>query len=187
MKAIWIDNITPLEVYIVPDSAIVSRGNPFFVPDDGEIWESAPTLAAVIDRLGMHIAEKFADRYYERIAIVSHQRRARITTPYEWLRDGAVVSGEPFAIGTDDLEVTKTTTDDEQLTESTTVSTASAKAIFNNLIAQVSQFMTLKSGDMIIIGDKASDLLPFRPEELRLHRDTIFTVNNRQALKLKIR
>lgn len=52
----------------IPDSCVIKRGKPFFIPDFAPDFALAPSAAIRIDRLGKSISRKFAPRYYSEIA-----------------------------------------------------------------------------------------------------------------------
>lgn len=56
-------------VFMKPDSAILRGGNPFFPPDWAEEWEYETELVVKISRLGRYIDKKFAHRYYEEVGL----------------------------------------------------------------------------------------------------------------------
>ena len=84
----------PIEM--APDSAVVYRGNPWFVPDTDRRWQASFWLAAVIDRLGKNISARFARRYYNNVCLAAHP--ASDADAEQWLRDGAVVKGPDIAL-----------------------------------------------------------------------------------------
>lgn len=93
-------------VDIAPDSTLITRGNPWFVPDDGNddgngwFWTVSLWAAAVIDRLGLCIKARFAGRYYSKVAIVAHPFSPSANPAAEWLRDGAAIVGSGL-VGSD--------------------------------------------------------------------------------------
>ena len=52
-------------VDIIPDSAIIRDGKPFFVPNFSSRWKYEAMVAFRSMRLGKNIAPKFAHRYYD--------------------------------------------------------------------------------------------------------------------------
>lgn len=56
--------------YLLADSAITNTGKPFFKPDNQGRVKVALGMAVKISRLGKHISEKFAPRYYSEWAPV---------------------------------------------------------------------------------------------------------------------
>ncbi len=51
------------------DSSSQRNFQPWFVPDDGEKWFALICPAVKINRLGTHIAPKFARRYYDDLSV----------------------------------------------------------------------------------------------------------------------
>lgn len=56
-------------VFMKPDSAILRVNNPFFIPDFAEEFHYETEIVVRIDRLGKSIAKQFANRYYSEIGI----------------------------------------------------------------------------------------------------------------------
>ncbi|MDE6338371.1 MAG: hypothetical protein K2K97_01115 [Muribaculaceae bacterium] len=79
-------NETPLWM-IMPDSAIVRSGNPFFVPDFDDKFEAFPALAVRLDRLGKSVAPRFAYRYYNEMTAAVTVRASGLLRK---LRDAAM-------------------------------------------------------------------------------------------------
>lgn len=63
------DAVTNLKWYLLPDSAIVRTDNPVFLPDFDSEFRAYPSLAVRIDKLGKGISPKFAPRYYAEATI----------------------------------------------------------------------------------------------------------------------
>ncbi len=51
--------------FLLPDSAILRSGNPFFIPEFDNDFRGYPTLIIKLDRLGKSISPRFAYRYFE--------------------------------------------------------------------------------------------------------------------------
>ncbi|MDE6370320.1 MAG: hypothetical protein K2K92_02385 [Duncaniella sp.] len=131
-----------------PDSSLITGSNPFFFPDFGGEWVGDLYMAVHINRLGKSISAKFAPRYYDGIALALHFRPADI----EAIRPGTL-SGidSTFAIGTwtapAEAPGLSATADD-----GTTISLDILPAEkLNEAIARVSQYTTLRMGDIILI------------------------------------
>lgn len=185
MKAIWTTQ-QPAGMHLVPDSAVIWRGNPWFVPADdchGQPWQVHVGIAAVIDRLGTHIPPQFAHRYFAKVAVVAHPGNAGSDhADAEWLRDGALAVGpdiDAAALG-DSITVTLRTKDGR--TETVQVDTAALMQRLREAIVHVSRFVTVKTGDLVVID---SMLAPVQVAE-----GTDFTValaDNDRALVFKTR
>ena len=154
----------PLEpvFFIKPDSALLRNNDPFYIPDFSEQVDYECELVVRIDRLGKCIDRRFARRYYNEVGLGIDftardlQRRAAAEglpwTAAKGFDRSAAVSPEfvPIAELGDvgnlrfELEV-----DGEVRQRGST-----AEMIFgiDEIIAHVSRFMTLRTGDLIFTG-----------------------------------
>lgn len=57
------------QVDVIPDSAILREGKPFFLPSWDSRWEYQPVVAYKISRLGKNIARRFALRYVDAVTV----------------------------------------------------------------------------------------------------------------------
>ena len=72
MKVIIFGNINKNYWYVLADSAVTNTGKPFYLPEDlGRVTVSLG-FSLRISRLGKHISEKFAPRYYSEAAPTLH-------------------------------------------------------------------------------------------------------------------
>ena len=55
--------------YLKPDTAILRSGRTFYIPEQSARIEGVLALVVKIDRLGRHIAARFASRYYNETAL----------------------------------------------------------------------------------------------------------------------
>mgnify|MGYP000362349437 FL=1 len=64
-------NENPIEpvFFLKPDTAISPKGHPFFIPDFSKNVHHEVELVVRINRLGKHIEEKFAYKYYDQIGL----------------------------------------------------------------------------------------------------------------------
>lgn len=145
-------------VDLIPDSAIQKSGKPFFVPDFAETFRYKITTAIHICRLGKNIASKFASRYYneaglcissEAIPTIADLKASGAPWSLATAFDGAVILGdfrpvEECQLGKSEIKLNVNGKTTESLT------TPSAKD-FDELIAYVSRFFTLKIGDYLLI------------------------------------
>ena len=68
MKLICLPYQSPC-FYLKPDTALLRDGHAFYVPEHSSRIEGALALVVKIDRLGRHIAPRFAARYYQETAL----------------------------------------------------------------------------------------------------------------------
>ncbi|MCM1517343.1 MAG: hypothetical protein NC117_01700 [Pseudoflavonifractor sp.] len=75
MKVMSLTSLTTIgrgqapQVDVIPDSAILREGKPFFIPSWDSRWEYQPVLAYKISRLGKNIARRFALRYVDAVTV----------------------------------------------------------------------------------------------------------------------
>lgn len=150
--------------FMKPESAITRCDRPFFLPDFSNRVEYEIEILVKISRLGKFIQEKFAHLYYNEIglginftardlqkACMEHGRPWDMATAF----DGSVAVGR---------FVPKSRFADLQnlrfyllLNEQTVQHANTRDMLFtiDNLIAYVSRFVTLKTGDILLTGSPA--------------------------------
>ena len=148
-------------IFLKPDTAILLKKQPFFIPDFSDEVHHEVEVLVKINRVGKHIDSKFAHKYYEQIGLGIdftardlQQKLKEQGLPWEKAKafDGAAVVGKwvsksnlenlndlPFSLHTNDEIVQSATTSDMLWN-------------IDEIIAYVSQFFTLKIGDIIFTG-----------------------------------
>ena len=148
-------------IFMKPDSAILKDGKPFFIPEFTNKVDYETELVVRICRLGKHIAPRFAHRYYDAVTV-------GIDFTARDLQDDFRAKGLPWELckGFDDSAVLGDFVSTEQLPaiqdlhfyldiDGQTVQrghTADMLFKVDEIIAYVSQFCTLKIGDLIFTG-----------------------------------
>jgi acylpyruvate hydrolase len=158
-----------------PDSAILPKGNPMYIPEFTKELHFEVELVYRIERLGKNISREFAPRYYTSIGlgidftardIQEEQKKKGL--PWEKAKafDGSAVISQDF-ISLDELSDRTNIRfslfkNGEKVQEAT-----SAEMIFSidAIIAEVSQYMTLKIGDLIFTGTP-SGVGPVQPGDV---------------------
>lgn len=150
-------------IFMKPDSAILKNGKHFYMPDFlGQIDYEAEVVVR-INQLGKSIPARFARRYYDAITIgidftARQMQRDFIAAgaPWELSKgfDGSAVLGEFRSVEQYDINSTdfSLTIDDETVQSANT-----SQMLFSvdEVIAYVSRFCTLKTGDLIFTGTPA--------------------------------
>ncbi|MGB1383640.1 MAG: fumarylacetoacetate hydrolase family protein [Flavobacteriales bacterium] len=152
-------------VFLKPQSAILSHKHPFYIPEWTQEVHHELELVVKVDRLGKTISEEHAPRYYSEVALgldftardIQAQLKAK-GHPWERAKafDGSAVVGRFMSLAAlgkpvQDLHFSLRNHDDvvqQGHTEDMLFSV-------NRLISEVSQFMTLKVGDLIFTGTPA--------------------------------
>ena len=162
-----LDNVsTPSEpvVFMKSDSSLLKDGKPFFIPDFSNDMQYETEIVVKINRLGKNIAQRFAHRYYDEVTVGIDftardlQKKLRAEgLPWEISKafDHSAAFGDfipvdrvgdvnkiPFHLEINGVKVQQANT---------------ADMIFkiDEIIAYVSQFFTLKIGDLIYTGTPA--------------------------------
>lgn len=150
-------------IFLKPDSAILPKKMPFFIPPFSNNIHYEVEVLVKIDKVGKYIEEKFAHKYYDEIGLgidftardVQDQCKDK-GLPWEKAKafDGSAVVGEFFPKTQFDLSNLefKLTKNDVVVQDG---NTAAMLWKIDELIAYVSQFFTLKKGDIIFTGTPA--------------------------------
>lgn len=139
------------DIDIHPDSALILPGRPLFMPEWGEGWVASLHPSVKIGRLGKNIARKFASRYYDGISLslrVSLREPAGLEGVLSGM-DSSLVNGSwlPAEHASEDMRV-QVAVSDETVAESVTGPIAQT---VDEVIAKVSEYMTLKMGDVVML------------------------------------
>ena len=165
----YVDHIAELQnekpsepvVFIKPDSAILLKQHPFVIPEFSNDIHHEVEIVLKINRVGKHIAEQFAHKYYEEITVgidftardIQKIQKAK-GLPWEKAKgfDGAAPMGKfvskrkfpdinniGFHLDINDKTVQKGNTNNQIFS-------------FDKIISFISQFITLKIGDLIYTG-----------------------------------
>lgn len=151
-------------VFMKPDTSLLRNGNPFFLPDFSERIEYETEIVVKINRLGRNIAQKFAHRYYDELTVGIdftardlQMKQKQKGLPWEISKsfDGSAPIGE--FVNKSDFEDVNNIDFRLDLNGNTVQQGNSGDMIysFDKIIAYVSQFFTLKIGDLIYTGTPA--------------------------------
>ena len=150
-----------LVVFSKSESALLQNGKPFFYPDFSTDIQYETEIVLKIDRLGKNIAEKFAHRYFSEITVGIDftardlQKRCK-EKGHPWEIAKAFDNSAPIG-----RMIPKTAFNNMQNINfrldinGTTVQQGNTKDMIfsmDQIIARVSQFFTLKTGDLIFTG-----------------------------------
>ncbi|WP_298764986.1 fumarylacetoacetate hydrolase family protein [uncultured Polaribacter sp.] len=150
-------------VFLKPDSAILPRKNPFFIPPFSNDVHYEVEVLVKINKVGKHIDAKFAHKYYDEIGLGIdftardvQQNCKEKGLPWEKAKafDGSAVVGEFYAKENFDLENIKF----QLYKNDVLVQDGESKTMLwkiDELISYVSQYFTLKKGDLIFTGTPA--------------------------------
>ena len=151
-------------VFMKPDSAILLKQHPFVIPEFSEDIHHEIELIVKISKVGKYIEPKFAHKYYDEISVgidfTARDLQAKLKEkglPWEKAKafDGSAVIGE-FLPKSQFVSLENVTF--ELTNNNITVQKGNSAMMMwsiDELIAHVSQFFTLKIGDIIFTGTPA--------------------------------
>lgn len=161
-------------VFLKPDSAILPTKMPFFIPPFSDDIHYEVEVLVKIDRVGKHIDKKFAHKYFNEVGLgidfTARDVQANCKEkglPWEKAKafDGSAVIGNFYPKENLNLEALTF----QLLKNGELVQDGNTNAMLwkiDELIAYVSQYFTLKKGDIIFTGTpagvgrvKANDIL----------------------------
>jgi acylpyruvate hydrolase len=148
-------------VFLKPDSSILKNNKPFFLPDFSVNIHYEVEVVIKISKLGKGISAKFAPRYFDEVTLgiditardlQNHQAAAGLPWEISKCFDGAAPLGSfvpvtsikdmtdlDFRLEINNKMVQKSNTSDMIFS-------------FNEIVEYVSNFFTLKTGDLIFTG-----------------------------------
>ena len=158
-----LNNAVPTKpiIFLKPDTAVLKDNKPFYIPDFSSDIHYELEVVLKVCKEGKHIAEKFAANYYDEIGLGIDFTARDIQTqhkekglPWELAKafdhSAAISSFLPKADFADmynlqfELQINKETRQNGH--------TSNLLFSFEKIIAFVSQYITLKKGDLIFTG-----------------------------------
>lgn len=161
-----LENERPQEpvIFLKPDTSLLLKNQPFFIPPFSEDVHYEVEVLVRINRIGKHIQEKFSHKYYDEIGLgidfTARDLQAKLKAkglPWEKAKafDGAAVVGawvsKSELPNVDDLNFQMKK--NNEIVQSGTTSLMLWK--IDEIISYVSEFFTLKIGDIIFTGTPA--------------------------------
>jgi len=149
--------------FLKPDSSLLHKRHAFYIPDWTNEVHYEVELVVKIKKLGKAIQKKYASRYYDEVGLgidftardVQSKLKAK-GHPWEKAKsfDGSAVVSEKFiqleSLGKNVQDLNF----DLSINGSTVQTGSTTEMIFkvDDLISYISQFMTLKTGDLLFTG-----------------------------------
>jgi 2-keto-4-pentenoate hydratase/2-oxohepta-3-ene-1,7-dioic acid hydratase in catechol pathway len=151
-------------VFLKPDTSILLKRQPFFIPDFSSDVHHEVEILVKINKVGKHIAKKFAHKYYDDIGLgidfTARDLQAKLKAkglPWEKAKafDGAAVLGEwlPKSNFKDLNNLNFSLKKNEDIVQSGNTSLMLWK--IDEIIEYISKYFTLKIGDIIFTGTPA--------------------------------
>lgn len=175
--------------FLKPDSAVLLKKHPFVIPEFTNEVHYEVELLVRINRLGKYIQPKFAHKYYDEIGLgvdftARDLQRECKEKGHPWEKakgfDGSAVLGD-FWVSKEKFKELNDINFHLEKNDKIVQSGNTANMIYDidTLIAHVSQFMTLKIGDILFTGTPAGVGPVAIDDRLTgyLENEPIFTVN----------
>lgn len=148
-------------VFLKPDSALIQKNKPFFYPDFSNDIHHELELVIRINRLGKHIEERFAHKYYSQVALgidftardIQQQCKEK-GLPWEKAKafDGSAPISDFYDLnklgGIENLKFRLDINGEKRQEADPSLMMFTV----NKIISYISSFMTLKIGDLIFTG-----------------------------------
>jgi 2-keto-4-pentenoate hydratase/2-oxohepta-3-ene-1,7-dioic acid hydratase in catechol pathway len=177
-------------VFLKPDTSILLKGQPFFIPEFSQDVHHEVEILVRINRIGKHIQTKYAHKYYDEIGLgidfTARDLQAKLKAkglPWEKAKgfDGAAVIGKWLPKESlphvDELNFSLTK-------NGKTVQSGSSRLMLwkvDELIAYVSQFFTLKIGDILFTGTPAG------VGPVALNDNLVGTLEGKELFSIKVK
>ena len=176
-------------VFLKQDSSILPRKNPFFIPPFSSDVHYEVEVLVKINKVGKHIATRFANKYYDEVGLgidftardIQQQCKEK-GLPWEKAKafDGSAVIGDFYDKSNFDLENLSF----KLFKNDKVVQDGNTKAMLwkvDELISYVSQYFTLKKGDIIFTGTPAG------VGKVSENDILIGEINNCKAFEIKVK
>jgi 2-keto-4-pentenoate hydratase/2-oxohepta-3-ene-1,7-dioic acid hydratase in catechol pathway len=148
-------------VFLKPDSSLIKNNKPFFLPDFSQEIHYEVEVVVKISKLGKGISPEFASRYFDEVTLGIditardlQNNLSKAGLPWEISKcfDGAAPLGKFVPVSTvkDMRDIDFRLEINGKIVQES--STSDMIFGFNEIIAYVSRFFTLKTGDLIFSG-----------------------------------
>ncbi|MBE9468888.1 MAG: fumarylacetoacetate hydrolase family protein [Bacteroidetes bacterium] len=147
--------------FLKPETALIRNNHPFYYPDFSNRIEYETEIVIKICKLGKNIQAKFAPRYYDEIAIgidftARDIQQNAIKNGLPWEKAKAFDGSAPISKFINKSEFKNINGINFELNlNNKTIQKSNTKEMifsFEEIIAHVSKFFTLKMGDLIFTG-----------------------------------
>lgn len=184
-----LENEKPIDpvVFLKSDTSILLKKQPFFIPDFSDDVHHEVEVLVKINKVGKHIAKKFAHKYYNEIGLgidfTARDLQAQLKAkglPWEKAKafDGAAVIGKWLSkTKFQDIDnINFSLKKNNEIVQSANTELMLWKV--DELIEYVSKYFTLKIGDIIFTGTPAGVGKVFAEDRLQgyIEEEEIFSI-----------
>lgn len=177
-------------IFLKPDTSILLKKQPFFIPDFSKNVQYEVEVLVKINRVGKYISEKFAHKYYQEIGLgidfTARDLQSELKTkglPWEKAKafDGSAVVGKWIDKSKiEDLNnLSFSLQKNGEIVQSASTNLMLWK--IDALIAYISQYFTLKIGDIIFTGT------PSGVGKVNENDHLVGVLNNQEMFSVKVK
>lgn len=177
-------------IFLKPDTSILLKKQPFFIPDFSQNVQYEVEVLVKINRVGKYISEKFAHKYYQEIGLgidfTARDLQSELKTkglPWEKAKafDGSAVVGKWIDKSKiEDLNnLSFSLQKNGEIVQSASTNLMLWK--IDALIAYISQYFTLKIGDIIFTGT------PSGVGKVNENDHLVGVLNNQEMFSVKVK
>ena len=153
-------NKSPI-LFLKPDSSIIQKNQPFFIPEFSKEIHYEAEIILKFDKLGKHIDKKFSNKYYNQISLGIdftardlQEKLKKSGQPWEKAKsfDNSAVVGDWIDVNNfqDINDINFCLKLNNEIVQSSNSSNMIWK--IDELVAEVSNYFTLKIGDILFTG-----------------------------------
>ena len=177
-------------IFLKPDTALLPKRNPFFIPGFSDDVHHELELVVRINRLGKSIEERFASRYYHEVSVGIDFTARDVQSSLKskglpWEKAKAFDGSAPVGSFVDLKSLGDIQQLDIKLEKNGSVvqegNTRDMLFSVDKVISHVSQYMTLKIGDLIFTGTPAGVGRVDQNDQLTAY------LNDQKLLEVKIK
>lgn len=148
-------------IFLKPDSSLLKKNKPFFLPDFSEDLQYEAEIALRISKLGKGISARYAPRYFDALTVgidfTARDLQNKLSkNGHPWELSKTFDGSAPIGVFVDSDEFGDMSNIDFRLevngTERQRGNTSDLIFSFNEIISYVSKYYTLKTGDLIFTG-----------------------------------
>lgn len=147
---------TDTTIFSLPETAMGRTGQPLFLPDETGRISALPLVVTSITRLGKHVAERFAHRYYNSwsagLLFIMEERWQRLRSgalPWHGAFDcdGVLRVGSYMPFDPADIRLCFTLSEDKE--EIYDFNAHEMQLTFDALLHRTSEYSTIRQGDLL--------------------------------------
>lgn len=178
----------PVATFSLPETALGRAGQPLFLPDEVGRICALPAVVVRVGRLGKHIAERFAHRYYDSwsmglLFVIEKRLKQLQQNGQPWHEafdmDGVLRVGRDIPMGTVDTQLRFTITENPKVCFDITA--LHLRKTFDALLHHTTEYSTIRQGDLLV------SCLTSNPLPVTMESTCHGHINEEELLQVKLK